>query len=78
MNTKSRPERNEEKQGRCYKAVAFMLTAFHWPDIFPCRSPALLKVAHREKKIQRDCIKCTTSFPENFSYESKKFSIHER
>ena len=32
---------------------------------------ALMEVAHREKMIHKDCIKCTTSFPENFSYESK-------
>jgi hypothetical protein len=61
-------EKGEARGG--HKTGAFLLTAFHGPDFFPCRNPLLLEVARREHMILSDCITCTTSFRESSSYKS--------
>lgn len=69
MNTKSIPERRSKRGAQNRRAYT---NSFSWARHLCMLRNALLGVAHREKMIHRDCIQCTTSFPENFHYESKR------
>jgi hypothetical protein len=74
-----REEQTREEEGEArgsHTTGAILLTACHGTGLCPNLRPPGVEVAHRAYMIVRACTICTTSFPENSSYESwKQYSI---